>query len=231
MLARSTGVALIALALAFNLAFLALGASFDYPQILREPAAEILSRFAAGGTPLILTWYVFALSAGAMTPVAVLLGRATNDTLRLATAFGVLAGLMQVIGLIRWVFVVPVLAGIATDPASSPADIAAATTGFAVLHQFAGVAIGEHLGQIFTLAWAGLVAIAQWRGAPGGRIAAPVGWLASLLILLGLVDGFATVMPIDIGPLGLATPIGFIALSAWMILTGIGLVRAPSRTD
>jgi hypothetical protein len=40
---------LIILPLAFNLFFFLLGRHFDYPNILRSPTGEVLSRFRAGG--------------------------------------------------------------------------------------------------------------------------------------------------------------------------------------
>jgi hypothetical protein len=38
---------------------------FDYPNVLRRPTHEVLERFRAGGTPLILIWKL----AEALTPV------------------------------------------------------------------------------------------------------------------------------------------------------------------
>ena len=61
--ATVAGVLLIALPLAFNAAFALLAARFDYPDVLRRPTGEVLARFAAGGTPLVLLWWAFALTA------------------------------------------------------------------------------------------------------------------------------------------------------------------------
>ena len=44
-----TAALLIAVPIAFNLAFFELGRAFDYPNILRKEPDEILRRFAAGG--------------------------------------------------------------------------------------------------------------------------------------------------------------------------------------
>jgi hypothetical protein len=43
---------LIILPLAFNLFFFLLGRRFDYPNILRSPTQDVLSRFKAGGDSL-----------------------------------------------------------------------------------------------------------------------------------------------------------------------------------
>ena len=52
---------LIILPLAYNLLFFLLGRRFDYPNILRSPTGEILSRFKAGGVGHKLLWYGFML--------------------------------------------------------------------------------------------------------------------------------------------------------------------------
>jgi hypothetical protein len=48
------GVLLIVVPVAFSVAFFALGRAFDYPDILRREPDEILRRFAAGGSGLLL---------------------------------------------------------------------------------------------------------------------------------------------------------------------------------
>lgn len=53
----ATAALLIAVPLAFNAAFFELGRAFDYPNILRREPDEILRRFAAGGSGLILRWH------------------------------------------------------------------------------------------------------------------------------------------------------------------------------
>jgi cytochrome bd-type quinol oxidase subunit 2 len=119
------GLVVIAVPLAFNGAFALLAARFDYPDILRLPTSEVLARFRAGGTSLVLIWWSFALSALLMVPLVVLLSSAIDDAdstlLALATSVGVLAALVQFLGLVRWPFLVPYLARSDADPDASPA--------------------------------------------------------------------------------------------------------------
>ena len=68
-----TAVLLIVVPIAFNVAFFELGRAFDYPNILRKEPDEILRRFAAGGSGLILRWEALLVSALAMLPLAALL--------------------------------------------------------------------------------------------------------------------------------------------------------------
>jgi hypothetical protein len=51
-----TAILLILVPIAFNVAFFELGRAFDYPNILRKEPDEILRRFVAGGSGLILRW-------------------------------------------------------------------------------------------------------------------------------------------------------------------------------
>jgi hypothetical protein len=57
---RLIGLCFILGAVLINVPYFILIATFDYPTILREPTAVILSRFQAGGSSLILTWLAFA---------------------------------------------------------------------------------------------------------------------------------------------------------------------------
>lgn len=50
----AAGALLIVAPLWFNSTFALLGQRFEYPDILRRPTSEILERFRAGGSSLIL---------------------------------------------------------------------------------------------------------------------------------------------------------------------------------
>jgi hypothetical protein len=101
-----TGLLLIAVPLAFNATFFLLQRAFEYPHILRKPSDYVLRRFHAGGAPVRRLWYAFAFSALLFTPVPVLLHQVFQPSapsyLAVGTVLGVLAGLVQVLGLIRW---------------------------------------------------------------------------------------------------------------------------------
>ncbi|MEQ1765372.1 MAG: DUF4386 domain-containing protein [Pyrinomonadaceae bacterium] len=221
-----SGLSLIFLGVYLNVPFSILGVIFDYPNILRQPTGEVLTRFHAGGIPLISTWYAFALAAVFMIVVVLLvypvLKPGNENLLRIATVFGVFAGILQVIGLIRWVFVVPSLASAYADPASTEATRAASVVVFNALHQYAGVAIGEHLGQLATAVWAMLVSVSLFKTAKFQSI---TGIAIGALMVAGLVEGIATVIPFDPGIFAVLTPVAFVALSIWMIALGISMLR------
>src|ERR671917_2402151 len=106
-----TGILLILTPVAFNIFFTLLSVTFEYPDILREPTGYILHHFDAGGSELVAIWYGFMLTAVLFVPLAVLVHKALarQDTpyLAVATAFGIVAGVGQFLGLVRWPFLVP----------------------------------------------------------------------------------------------------------------------------
>ena len=73
---------------------------------------------------------------------------------------GVLAALVQFLGLVRWPFLVPYLARADADADASPARREAIDIVFQSFHRYLGVAVGEHLGYLFTGAWSALTGVA-----------------------------------------------------------------------
>jgi hypothetical protein len=222
---RGIGISLIVFAVYFNLPYAWLGSHFDYPAILRRPPGAILEAFAAGGAPLILAWAAFALAAILLAPVAVALAHVTRrDGASAIAALGIAAAVTQAIGLSRWVYAVPGLAA-RWSQSSDPAVRAAIETSFTTLHQFAGVGIGEAIGQTLTAFWLIGAALAQRHHPRFGRALAITGIAGGVILLLGLVEGLATVLSFDPGLFGLAAMIGFLVLTVWLIWTGVRCLR------
>lgn len=229
---KFTGAGLIFLGVYLNIPFSILGAIFDYPNILRQPTGQVLTLFKQGGTTLILVWYFFALAALLLIVASLLIHRILKGNqetlLSIATVFGALAGILQVLGLIRWVFVVPVLANAYTDPNATEAAKAAAVMVFNGLHQYAGVAIGEHLGQLFTALWVLLISVSMFKSSAFRKWQGTAGIVIGVSLFIGLIESFATVINFNAGIFGTLTMIGFIALSIWMISLGVVLIRQKS---
>lgn len=224
-----TGVAAIVVAIGFNVPFAILGATFEYPNVLRRPAGEVLDLFAHGGAPLILTWHAFALSALALAPLAFALAltrkRVTEAPgLAIGAAIaGALSALAQAIGLWRWVFVVPGLARVHTDASASAEAKAAAEQTFDLINQYGGVAIGEHLGQSLLALFVLLLSALQWRERK--RISAVLGFVTVAAIVAGTNEGVALALGQSGEAFALATIGGFVGLTLWLIATGIGAMR------
>jgi hypothetical protein len=225
---QTTGLLLIALPVAFNLFFFLLGRTFGYPDILRQPTAEIMRRFQAGGTTLRLIWHGFAFTAIGLAPVAVLMGQIlSRDHLALvpvATTFGVLAAVVQFLGLIRWPYLTPYLARTYEDPGASPATREAVAVVFQSFHRTLGVAIGEHLGYLFTGLWTVLIGIAMTESTD---FSAWLGW-SGVALGIALIAGSAEFAgPFEEAGWSLAgklVPIAYGLWSLWLLAAGATLL-------
>ena len=137
-----------------------LAMSFEYPDILRQNAGVVLTKFHEGGASLILTWWAFAILGIPLLVAYVLIGKQWKHLpfMSWVTTFGVISGVAQILGLLRWVFVIPV---IAQDYVMGNEVVKQSTvTSFKVVHQLGGVLLGEHIGQLFTIVWSVMVCVA-----------------------------------------------------------------------
>ncbi len=223
-LRRVTGILLILTPVAFNVFFTLLSVTFGYPDVLREPAGYVLRSFDAGGGGLVAIWYGFMLTAVLFVPLAVLVHRVLAGPgapfyLGVATAFGVVAGVVQFLGLIRWPILVPYLADVYLDPGSSEATRDSVEVVFGAFNQYSGVAVGENLGYMFTGLWTALVSLAMMGSPLFGRWLGWTGLVAAAGIFVGILEpaGFEAAADIVV--------VGYILWSLWLAAAGIFLLR------
>ncbi|WP_456845727.1 DUF4386 domain-containing protein [Cellulomonas sp. P5_C6] len=224
-MATLVGILLIALPVAFNVAFAALAKAFDYPDILRRPTAEILERFRAGGSTLVTLWWAFAMTALAFAPVAVLVSDVLDGNptvLRLAVVVGVLAGLVQLLGLLRWPFLVPYLARTSVD--ASPARAEAVDVVFQAFHRYLGVAVGEHLGYLLTGAWSVLVGVALAQDSVAPAWLGVVGVAVGALLMMCSLEFVGRFEPSGWRLAGTLVPVVYVAWSLWLAGVGVTLL-------
>jgi hypothetical protein len=226
-LPRLTGIVLILTPIAFNIFFTLLSVAFEYPNILRKPTGYVLRHFDAGGSGLVAIWYGFMLTAVLFVPLAVLvhkvLARENTPYMAVATASGVIAGVVQFLGLVRWPFLVPYLADTYLAPASSPATREAVAVVFQAFNQYAGAGVGENLGYLFTGLWTVLVALAMFGSPlPFRRWLGLLGIASAASILVGTLE------PAGFEPAANVVVIGYILWSIWLALFGIFLLLPRS---
>ncbi|HEX5112950.1 MAG TPA: DUF4386 domain-containing protein [Saprospiraceae bacterium] len=223
---KTIGYLLILGAVAVFIPYTILTIIFEYPDILRQDTAVILTKFHEGGSKLIWVWFAFAITGLPLLPAYIRLGQMLenqNSIVRLATSIGVIGLVVQMIGLLRWTFVVPVLADTfvhSTDEAIK----AGAIVSFKTIHQYGGVVLGEHLGQLFTVAWTIMMSYVFGKIDLFPKWVIWLGYISSLIYLMAQAELFATVMP-GFPVWDMAGFIGSTLWLVWLILIGIFFIR------
>jgi Domain of unknown function (DUF4386) len=224
------GILLIAGAIGVFIPYTILTISFEYPDILRQDAGTVLSKFHEGGSSLILIWWAFAILGLPLLIAYILIGQQLENRLglvRWVTTIGVISGIVQMIGLLRWVFVIPVIARTYVTT-SNELTREAAIISFQTVHQFGGVLLGEHIGQLFTIIWTVLMAYAFAKLRYFPKWISWLGTAAAVIYLMAQADLFATVIP-GFPVWEMAGFIGSTLWLVWLIILGIFFILKKSK--
>ena len=228
----TTGVLFIVGAISFAAAASLLSATFNWPDILREPADVVLTDFAAGGASLVWIWFATAWTYAILAvPILLLpatLGRRDDAALKVATFAGAISVVLALIGFLRWVFVVPPLARQYQEGDSATRTAVAA--GWLAQHQFGGALLGEHLGQLLGIAWSVTLSIIVLRSGVLPRWIGIAGLVVSALYLFNQGDILATALP-GFPVFDLAGLIGSSGWGLWIAALGVTLLPRPKAAN
>ena len=223
---RTTGLLILLGAIGVFIPYTILTIIFEYPDILRQETGIILTKFYNGGSKLIFTWFAFAITGISLIPAYIQIGKKLENRsslVRSATTIGVIGLIVQMIGLLRWTFVVPVLSSTyvhATDEATK----AAAVIAFKTIHQFGGVLLGEHMGQLFTIIWTVMISLVFTKLKLMPKWINWLGFVSAFIYLLAQAELLSTVMP-GIPVWDMAGFIGSTLWLVWLIIIGIRLFK------
>ncbi|WP_088320337.1 DUF4386 family protein [Kineosporia sp. R_H_3] len=195
--------------------FTALGSVFEYPQVLQSPTAEILDAFRAQQGAVMAWFGALAVGAALLAPTGILLGRTTGGrTGRWLAGLASAAAAVQVVGLSRWVLLVP---GVSAD-ALDPARTAVAHARFEQLHLWLGTVVGETVGYALTAAFTALAS------ATVVRALAPR-WMAGLgLVCAGLI-ATGVLVPLGVHLASLTNFAGYVGWCLWLLALAVVLWR------
>jgi hypothetical protein len=220
MTARRTAVLMISAAVLVNVAFTGLGTVFGYPDVLKEPADQVLASFRASQGAVSAWFLALAVGAALLAPVAVGVGRlSTARPMRWAVWVGIAAAVVQVIGLLRWPLLVP---GWAATAAAGGPGAADAETAFGTANRVLGNLIGETGGYLLTAAWTVLV-LAALGTAFAGRWFVVLGAVSAVLVFVGVFS------PLDLPVIDVANFVGYVLWSVWLVLFGVVLLVRDRR--
>ncbi len=218
---KLTAFLLILAAVLANVGFTALGSIFNYPDVLDEPAGQVLADFRDNQGAVSGWFSVLALSAALFAPMAIGVGRLSSSRLmRIAVPVGIAAAVVQVVGLSRWPLLVP---GYASDAASAdPGVAAAARDSFTTASDILGTAIGETLGYLLTAAWTVLVIAALGRRY-AGRWFPALGAVAAGLVVAGVLS------PLGLPAVDTANFVGYVLWCVWLIAFAVVILVHERR--
>ncbi len=230
---RSTAVGLLAFAVLNLVAVVVLNAAFGWPAVLGDPAAEVLPKFADAQVIITIGFLLQVALSVALVPIAIGLHREMNGGVRLwplsVATFGILTGVTQTLGWIRWPITMPGLAETWVDPATTPEVLRVTEASFDLLNAYAGNALGEYLGWLFQALWAiGITTLLYRSGIAGSGMRWLGIGLTGLWAIAFLVGPFASALSAE--PFA---SVGFTAYGLWFFWLGaIGyFLLRPVKTE
>lgn len=207
---RITGILFLAFPLLIQIPYGLLAVRFGYPETLRAPAEEILRRFAAGGESLACIWWLYGMCV--LPLMAAICGLPRLLVLpEWVTMVGLLSGLAQWVGLMRWSVVVP---GLARAYGDGGGEIVLRV--FSLQHEVLGTLVGEMAGQMLLAWWTFGVAGATREWPAWHR------WIGRLAAA-GFAVNSQGVLPEACGTAA------FLVWSGWCVALGWLLLRAELR--
>jgi hypothetical protein len=190
---RLTGVLLILSVVGFFLPFTILLFGLGF---LDQSPDVALSIYHQQSITVLLSFYGYVWD-GLLLSLAVLLlyhvlqrwGQ-QSLVLKIATGCGVLGGMMQTVGDIRWPFLLPSLDAAYFDPHATQATRDAVAVVFQAVEQIGGVGLSEHLSFLLVGAWSLLLGWSIVRSSSFARWIGWVGMVGGCFFFLGSIEQF-----------------------------------------
>ena len=201
-----------------------LGAAINWPASLDEPASVnlplILEQYIAmmTGYSIYLVYSLLFWPMAYLTGRAIVIGDTENTLFRVANGFAALSALARALGIVRWLFAMPVLARLYTNPTVSENSKESISMVYEMLNAYAG-GIGELLGvNLFASIWLVLISLLLIRSPQWPQWLSYFGFLVAASLLLNLLE----VVGIDMGAM---ITVSVTLLHFWMLATAIVFLR------
>ena len=132
--------------------------------------------------------------------------------------------LFTMLGRSCWPFAVPYLARAAAEAATTPARHDAIEVTFQTLNRHLGMAVGEHVGYLFTGVWTALVGVALLQSNLLHPLLGIVGLVLAPLFVLGSLEFVGPFEPGGWKLAGTLVPLAYIGWSLWLLALGIAFL-------
>lgn len=203
-------------------AFFILMPAINWPASLDEPPSVVLPLILQQAGPVFAGYASYLLHALFLIPLAVLLRRTLRMaplTGAVAVALGVLAGLAKMLGIVRWLFLMPGLAVAHVDPAATEATKTAIEVIFNAFNAYAG-GVGEILGVgLFAGVWTLLISASMLKLGRGARVLGYAGFVAGAGLLSTLLSVVGIESPVLLTLSGILWQVWAAAVAVWHLRT------------
>jgi hypothetical protein len=190
---RLTGVLLILSVVGFFLPFVILLFGLGF---LDQSPGVALSIYHQQSATVLLSFYGYVWGGLLLSLAVFLLSHILQSrggqslVLRIATVCGVLGGMMQAVGDIRWPFLLPSLDAAYFDPHASQATRAAIAVVFQAVEQTGGGGLSEHLYFLLVGAWSLLLGWSMLRSSFFARWIGWLGIIGGCFFFVGSIETF-----------------------------------------
>lgn len=223
---RSAAGLLIVEFLLIFMPVIVLGAAINWPASLDEPASVNLPLILERAGAVNFGYFSYLIYSILVIPVAVVINRIVrkegtdNTLLNIGLGFAVASAAMRVLGIIRWLIPMPVLARVYVDPATSEATRESVAIMYDMLNAYAG-SVGEILGVgLFASLWVGITSYVIVREGTLPRWVGYYGFLTALALTAGLFE----IINIDTGAM---LTVNVTMLQFWMLFIGLIVLFRP----
>jgi hypothetical protein len=174
---RIIGILLIIELVAQLLPIAVLGANFEFPDVLRKPAAYSLTLFHQNQNVIVPAYYLFMISSLLFLPITALIKTHAKSKeldaswINLFQLAGIATAVFQVIGFCRWIFLMPFLSNQYFSAEATATSKQIIEFIYDTMNRYAGMTIGEHLGFLgmgfWTIALTRVVELNKWMKVTG----------------------------------------------------------------
>jgi Domain of unknown function (DUF4386) len=206
----------------------------DFPDLQAKGVDEFLTTVHQSGTKGVIVWYI-SMIPGILYMAAMAMFHKVVEPERIpwlgvVTTMGIVAWAVQLIGLVRWIFVFPYLGNEWVAAVNDPQKRAMVEVVYNAFTNYTGFALGQTVGIHLTAIWTFLVGLILIKS----PLFKPWHGYLAIVIAIGMAIGNmgplgAVVPAIDIQTLFNVSGIVWYVYYAWMAY--IGLVMLRSRAD
>jgi hypothetical protein len=221
--------AAVLLIIEFSLIFATLGIlsqAINWPGSLDEPASVNLPLILEQASAVKLGYFIYMIYSVLIVAVAMVISRMVagnnpnNTLIKIANGFAIGSAVLRVLGIIRWLIPMPILARAYVHPATSEATRESVAVMYDMLNGYAG-SVGEVLGVgFFAAMWVGITSFVILRDGTLPR------WLGvyGLATAIALTAGLLEIIEVDSGAM---LTINVTMFQFWMLIIALIIVFRP----